>query len=450
MTTILRNARILPGGSTVDHTTGRVVDIGIVDDCIRSISMAGSTSLGADRDIDLNGLLVLPGGVDPHVHVRDLGQGYKEDWSTAGAAALRGGFTTIFDMPNTLPPTETQAALDRKRDAVRASRSAAGSCARSVGGTTSGDVDARFWLGATDYNLADLEAILRENPADVVGIKIFLAGTSSNEVVHQPGTVRAVMQCAARHGVAVAVHEELQACLDAVHTTGLPDHASAHGRHRPRECTIEGTRLVCRLAAETGCTLYLVHVSTEEEVAIIREAKAHAPIVAEVTPHHLFLDDGILHRVGNVGKVNPPLREPRDVRALQQAVCDGVIDTVGSDHAPHTLDEKARAYHAAPSGFPGLETTFGLLLDAVNRGLLPLDLLPQLTSSRAARAFGLTDRGTIAEGSRADLVVIDPAHEWTVDPARFRTKARYSPFSGMRLTGAVLATVAAGVLVDYR
>ena len=435
MTLILRNVRILPVDPTDADSSDRDVDIGIVGNRIQTICAAGSTSFTAHREVDLNGRLVLPGGIDPHVHVRDLGQAYKEDWSSAGAAALRGGFTTIFDMPNTIPPTETQVALEQKREAVRAAH---------------GPVDARFWLGATDHTLSDLEAMLQRRPADVVGIKLFLAGTSSNEVVHDPETVRAVMQCAARHGVAVAVHEELQACLDAVETTGLPDHASAHGQHRPRECTVEGTRLMCRLAAETGCTLYLVHVSTEEEVAIIREAKAHARIVAEVTPHHLFLDEEILHRIGNVGKVNPPLREPRDVRALQQAVRDGVIDTVGSDHAPHTLDEKARAYHAAPSGFPGLETTFALLLDAVTGGVLPLRLLPQVTSTRAADVFGLSDRGTITEGARADLVVLDPLQEWTVDPALFRTKARYSPFAGMRLTGAVVATLAAGVFVDYR
>ncbi len=433
MTLILRNAHLLSGDANPDRAAD--VDIGIRDSRIEIICAAGSTSIAADREADLNGLLVLPGGIDPHVHVRDLGQAYKEDWSTAGAAALRGGFTTIFDMPNTIPPTENQVALEQKREAVRAAH---------------GNVDARFWLGATDHTLIDLEAMLQRRPADVVGIKLFLAGTSSNEVVHDPETVRAVMRCAARHGLAVAVHEELQACLDAAETTGLPDHASAHGQHRPRECTVEGTRLMCRLAAETGCTLYLVHVSTEEEVAIIREAKAHARIVAEVTPHHLFLDEEILHRIGNVGKVNPPLREPRDVRALQQAVRDGVIDTVGSDHAPHTLDEKARPYHAAPSGFPGLETTFGLLLNAVNRGVLPLHLLPRLTSTRAADVFGLVDRGRIAEGARADLVVLDPAHKWTVDPVLFRTKARYSPFAGMQLTGAVVATLTAGVFVDYR
>lgn len=443
MTLILRNARLLLEDGTPNHGAHSEVDIGVRDDRIETIGAAGSTRLAADREIDLNGLLVFPGGIDPHVHVRDLGQAFKEDWASAGAAALRGGFTTIFDMPNTIPPTETQSALNEKRGAVRAAHT-------TVNGAANGHVDARFWLGATDHNLADLEAMLQRRPADVVGIKLFLAGTSSNEVVHDPETVRAVMQCAARHDVAVAVHEELQACLDAAETASLPDHASAHGRHRPRECSVEGTRLVCRLAAETGCTLYLVHVSTEEEIAIIRDAKAHARIVAEVTPHHLFLDDEILHRVGNFGKVNPPLREPRDVRALQQAVRDGVIDTVGSDHAPHTLEEKARPYHAAPSGFPGLETTFALLLDAVHRGVFPLDLLPQLTSSRAAEVFGLSDRGTIAEGRRADLVVVDPAHQWTVDPSRFCTKARYSPFAGMQLTGAVRATIAAGVFIDYR
>jgi dihydroorotase len=418
-TLTLRNATMYAG------TGPMVVDIGITDDII---SHVGPNAPRASIDIDLAGLVVLPGAIDPHVHVRDLGQSYKEDWKSAGAAALAGGYTTIFDMPNTVPATETAAALEQKRTAA----------ARSP-------VDRRFWLGATEYNLADLEFMLLRRHPDVAGIKVFLAGSSSNEIVHHSEQLRLIMRLAAQFDVPVAVHQELQSCLDRVETEGLDNHARHHGRYRPGECALAGTALAGEIAIETGCRLYLVHVSTAEEIELIRRLKPRGRIFAEVTPHHLFIDESILEAIGNVGKVNPPLRLAGDNASLLDAVNDGTIDTVGSDHAPHALAEKALPYDQAPSGFPGLETSLALLADAVHRKLLCFDRVREITSATPARLFGLFDRGQVAPGKRADLAIIDPLQRWTVQPECFHTKAHYSPFAGRQLTGRVTATVHRGL-----
>ena len=421
MKLLLRNALVL------DHSGALQPHVAIMTNG-SVIEYVGTQPPAAQRQLDLGGLWVMPGAIDPHVHVRDLGQREKEEWSSASAAALAGGYTSIFDMPNTVPATNNLEALDQKRAAAAQS-----------------SVDARFWLGATESNLADLRTVLQTAPPDIAGIKAFLAGTSSNEIVRNPGSLKAAMTLAAEYDVPVAVHQELQSCLDAFDADGIRRRASNHHRLRPRACVVQGAELAIQTALETGCTLYLVHVSTAEEIELLRRLKPHGRIFAEATPHHLWLDRSATVRFGNLAKVNPPLRDPADCSALQQALADGVIDCLGSDHAPHTPAEKAQPYREAPSGFPGLETSMGLLLDAAARYGIPHKRVQELTSGNAAHIFGLADRGSITAGKRADLTIVDPTARWEVDPARFHSKAHYSPFAGVTLCGRVVATVCAGV-----
>lgn len=423
---ILRNVRFLSdyGGSSPAAT---VVIRGETIESVRR-DEAGHVRDDGDDVIDLDGVWVLPGCIDPHVHVRDLGQRHKEDWQSAGAAALAGGYTTIFDMPNTEPPTNDLRSLERKRQVAAAA-----------------PVDVRLWLGTTEENLADLQAILDTSPRDVAGIKVFLAGSSSNEVVHRVETLHAIMQLAARHELPVAVHQELQSCLDAASIKHLEPHARNHGLFRPRECVLAGATLALETAAATGCTLYLLHMSTEEEIELLHHWKQRSPVYGEATPHHLFIDESLLQEIGNLGKINPPLRTKQDNSALLDALSSGIIDIVGSDHAPHTLEEKSRPYLQAPSGFPGLETTLGLLLNAAAQRRISYNRLAEITSAAAARLFRFADRGRIAEGTRADLTLVYPEEPWTVCPEQFHTRARFSPYAGMTLRGRVAATIAAGV-----
>ncbi len=409
---ILRNVRFLAdyGRNTPSAS------IKIRDDSIESVAYGVEFDNAREDAIDLEGSWVLPGCIDPHVHVRDLGQHHKETWASAGAAALAGGYTTIFDMPNTQPPTNNMSSLERKRDAAAAAT-----------------VDYRFWIGATQNNLPDLRRILSTHSRDVAGIKVFLAGSSSNEIVQGAEALSAIMQLAGKYGVPVAIHQEIQQCLDAAPVQHLEPHARNHGRFRPRECVVAGAELALRLAAAAECTVYLLHVSTSEEVELLRQWKGRASVFGEATPHHLFLDESLLDTIGNVGKVNPPLRTKDDCSAL------------GSDHAPHSIGEKSQSYLEAPSGFPGLETTLALLLNAAANRKLNYERLVEVTSTTATRLFELSDRNQLTEGKRADLTIVDPHHPWTVHPERFRSQARYSPFSGMKLRGRVVATVAAGI-----
>ena len=213
---------------------------------------------------------------------------------------------------------------------------------------------------------------------------------------------------------------------------------------RPPRAAAVAVERALRVAADTGARLYLCHVSTGEELDLIRAARGSLSVYCEATPHHLFLDESITSRLGNVAKVNPPLRSAAHRERLLEALADGKISTIGSDHAPHAIREKRSPYASAPSGFPGLETLAGVVMTLHRRGVINLAQVVDLTSRNAAAIFGLAGQGDIVAGAFGDVTLIDPEREWTVDPDAFRSKARYSPFAGMRLCGRVVRTIIAG------
>ncbi len=380
------------------------------------IAYIGEEIPPADELIDLEGKIILPGMIDPHVHVRDLGQSEKEDWHTASQAALKGGVTTLFDMPNTIPPTTNRNALNLKREAARKSA-----------------VRYKFNFGVTEHNLREIKEILNERFADIAALKMFLAGSSANEYVEDIDTIRRVFDLSYQFDIPVIIHTEIQKCIEKYASLRPHPGILDHGFIRHRECTNRGTELVIKLAKEIGNPVYIAHTSTAEEVQMIRENKNKARIYCEVTPHHLLLNEHILHTAGNYAKVNPPLRTEADNRALWEAVSDGTVDAVGTDHAPHTLAEKNKPYPRAPSGFPGLETGLPLLLNEVKKGKLSLARLVELYSTRAAEIFGLNDRGNIRTGKKADLVIVDMNKTARVEARNFVSKAKYSPYEGMEI-----------------
>jgi len=375
-----------------------------------------------DQVIDIKNKFVIPCMIDAHVHVRDMGQNKKETWETASLAALAGGVTTIIDMPNTIPATINLTGLNAKREAVKKAK-----------------VNYKFHLGATENNLEELAEILDSDPLDVAGIKVFLAGSSSNEMVSGEDKLKKIFKLAKKYDKVVLVHAELQNCLDKWHKKITDKCIQNHDLIRNRECAIKGTELVLRLANEIGNKLYICHVSTKEEIELIRQYK-NKKIFCEVTPHHLILEKSILDLIGNFGKVNPPLRTSVDNQALWEAVIDGTIDCVGSDHAPHTIDEKIEDYNNAPSGFPGLETTLPILITEFNERKIPIKRLVELTSTKPAEIFDFGNLGKIKEGYFADLVVIDTENEFPIIAALFQSKAKYSPFDG-RMVKARIDTV---------
>lgn len=440
---IIKNVK-LGAGETADALS----DILIEDGIIKSIKSAGKVGgqkdaagqIDTDEQIDAAGRVVIPGMIDPHVHLRCPGMEQKEDWVSGSRAAIAGGVTTMIDMPNTIPATETLEALQQKREA------AAGADVLSLA------PGRLFWAGCSPDNFEQLPALLAE--PDVAGLKVFFSETSSNSSSSDIEFLSRAFTLAADAGKPVAVHSELGALISATvsHSdSGLP-WLVQHNRRRPSGAAVAGTALALELAAVTGCRLYLCHLSTLPEFAMVRkhkEAYGSNSVIAELTPHHLLLDDN--HKVSggydSWAKVNPPLRSASDREAAAEALLDGTIDLIGSDHAPHRPAEKdmsVRGFHDCPSGFPGLETELGLVAGYIKEGSYKdwIQLTSSLTSCNAAAIFGLTDSGEIAEGRRADLVILDGSRN--VDIAAFNTKAKLSPFNSMKMPVSVYKTIVGG------
>ncbi len=391
------------------------------------IESINSTVTSADRVMDMSGKIVIPAMIDLHAHIRDMELAYKEDWTTAGKAAFSGGVSTVFDMPNTLPPTTTLKHLARKREAAAASI-----------------VNYGIYAGATEHNLKDLREMLETG--GIAGIKIFLAASSSNEVITNKEHLWAVFALAKAYDKPVLSHCELHNCIitrERQFSAEEYNHARYHSTIRDRKCAYNALKLVLELASEVGNSLVVLHISSKEEMRLVKEYKQYGdfPLYCEVTPHHLFLTENIIEKAGNAGKVNPPLRTQEDCDALMEAVLEGGADTIGSDHAPHSREEKLKEYKSAPSGFPGLETSLSLLMNNHLRGhQIPLETIVRMTSTNPAKIMKIKNRGEIREGNYADIAVIDPKEEWTVNPENFKTKAKYSPYSGFSLRGKVVQT----------
>jgi dihydroorotase len=391
------------------------------------IERVGSELFPADQIYDLNGKIVLPGMIDLHTHVRDLEQTYKEDWCSASKAAMAGGVTTIFDMPNTIPPTDSVEHLSLKRRVAEASL-----------------VNFGLYAGATPRNTAELQRMVSEYNA--AGIKIFMAASSANEIVSDEQTLNSICSIALEANKPVLTHCELQSCIEARERQFSDvqfNEARFHGLIRDRHCAYKALKLILKVASEIGNALHVLHVSTKEEMQLISEYKAHGnfPLTCEVTPHHLFLTEDILPAVGNFGKVNPPLRTREDADALFEALVDGTVDTIGSDHAPHGRTEKQMTYREAPSGFPGLETTMPLLIDrALRQQDLSFEKIAQLTAKHPARIVRAKQRGELKPGFFADLIVIDPNASTEIRSSAFFSKAKYSPFDGQNLKGRIVMT----------
>ena len=379
------------------------------------IDYIGLEQPACDKKLDCINLIVFPGMIDPHVHVRDMEMAYKEIWETASNSAITGGITTIMDMPNTKPATTNLFGLNAKRKAAEKSK-----------------INYYIHLGATTNNLNELRSILEENSEDIVGIKVFLAGSSSNEVVKDSGKLEEIFLLAKEFDKVVLVHSELQSILDKWQKLILIQSIEFHNSIRHREAAIEGIKLMIDIAERIGAKLYICHVSTREELELIRAAKQKREnIFCEVTPHHLVLNESILEKVGNFGKVNPPLRTKDDNKALLEAVKDGTIDCIGTDHAPHLIDEKKQEYNKAPSGFPGLETAIPMTYFLVKDEYISLQRYSELISGNAVAIFGLEKVGKLEVGSKADLMILDPIKKEIIEPTLFKTKAKYSPFDGM-------------------
>ena len=392
------------------------------------IAYLGSDRLPADKVIDLSGRNVIPAMIDPHTHIRDLGQTAKEDWLSASKASLKGGVSMVFDMPNNRPPTINLKNLNLKRQVAQKAL-----------------VRYKFNIAATSYNLEDVRDMLRTDTHDIASLKLFLAGSNSNEFESDEEVIKQIFEMGLEYDLPVMVHSEWQECVTEYSRKVKNPTVLDHNFMRNRECAIKSTEIILKIAKAVGNKLYIAHTSVAEEIDLIRTYKPTTQVFCEVTPHHLLINESVLTQVGNYGKVNPPLRTARDNEAIWKGIFDGTVDTIGSDHAPHRLSEKDMPYLQAPSGFPGLETSLPLLLQEVKLGNLLINRLVELTSTKTADIFGLEKMGKIAVGYKADLAIFDLSKTAVVEAKTFETKAKYSPFEGMRIVP-IEGTMVGGVI----
>ncbi len=400
---------------------------------------SNSNAPRAQEVIDASGLIVLPGVIDVHVHLRDPGATYKEDFRSGTAAAAAGGVTTVFDMPNGNPPTKD---VESFRMKVKAAEGKA-------------LVDYALYGLITMGNSSELLPLA---DAGAIGFKCYMAETTGRVAPPSDGELLDDLGLVGKAGMRVAVHAEddsiLQYRIAKLRAAGRTD-ALAHLESRPAIAEEEAVHRALILAREAGCNLHVSHLSSEAGATEVREAKRsrrrrEGSVTAETCPQYLLLSKEDYAEKGSMMKSNPSVKTKEDRLALWRAVRDGTVDMVATDHAPHSVQEKisAASIFDRASGFPGLETSVALMLTCVNRGLLPLSRYVQLSSEGPAKAWGLhPKKGRIAVGADADFTIVDTKLEWTIDPARFHSKAKYSPFEGFKAKGAAVYTVVRGVPV---
>ncbi len=416
---LIRNARI----ARADGTTV-AADLACADGRIASI--APTLDARAEETIDAEGKLLLPGVIDAQVHFREPGAEHKEDLGSGSRAAVKGGVTSFLEMPNTRPPTTSQAALDDKL------RRAADSCVANYG----------FFIGATADNL---EAI--NTAAPVCGIKIFMGSSTGDLLVDRAADLERIFANGTR---LIAVHAEDEARINERKAlyAGRRDIA-VHSEIRDNRCALLATELALALSKKHQRRLHILHLSTHEEVELLRHDKP-AWVTAEVIPNHLFLNVLDYATQGTLVQMNPPIRQTGDNAALWAGLKDGVLDFIATDHAPHTLAEKRRPYPESPSGMPGVETSLPLMLTAMHDGECTLAEIQRWMCSGPARAYGIPNKGRIEEGWDADLTLVDLETYKVTHNEDMLTKVRWTPFRGRSLTGWPVYTVVGGRVVFDR
>ncbi len=414
MDLVLKNCRLVDeiGEYFIKINDGKITDI-------------SKTPLEAAETIDMKDNYVLPGFIDPHIHFRDPGLTQKEDFKTGSLAAANGGFATVIDMPNTLPKTNTYKALEEK---IRIAKS------KSV-------VNFELQVGHSD--LEEMKKMMKLNP---ISVKVFMdleSDESLEEIFHNLSILK---ETTSYNGL-VATHCEKKSIVES-ETERLKQNnenpAIDYTYARPTESEDESVKQAIELARANDLRLHICHLSSSKSLSIAKSASKSMPISWEFTPHHLLLDNSAYNIYGTFIKTNPPLRPEAD------SVRIGDLDEssiIGTDHAPHTLEDKTKGTWASSPGIPNLETVVPLLLTEVNNGNLDFKLIPKIFSENAAKVYGLNRKGKIEIGYDADFTVIDLKKEGKFNIEEFKTKAEYSPFDGWKYKGLPVMTIVNGKTV---
>jgi dihydroorotase len=417
---------LIKDGTIVNHDGAGTGDIGISGG---KIARLGSIPREQAREVfEAAGLHVLPGVIDSHVHFREPGLTHKEDLETGSRGAVLGGVTAVFEMPNTEPTTTDAAAL---ADKVKR-------------GHHRMHCDFAFYIGATRENTERLGEL--ERLPGACGVKVFMGSSTGSLLVEDDDGVRNILKVIGRRA---AFHSEDEYRLRERMNLRVEGDARSHPVWRDATTALMCTERLIRLAHETGKRVHVLHVTTKEEIALLAQHKDVA--TAEATPAHLTLEaPDCYERLAAFAQLNPPVRDASHRDGLWQGLAQGVIDSVGSDHSPHTREEKSHAYPKTHSGMTGVQTLLPIMLDHVNAGRLSLARLVDLTSAGPARIYGIAGKGRLAAGYDADITVVDLKRRETITDRWIASRSGWTPYAGMTVTGWPVGTLVRGHRVMWQ
>lgn len=416
---------IFKNGTVVNHDGVHRTDIAVNDGRIVGLGDLGAAS--AAEVIDCSGLHVLPGVIDTQVHFREPGLTHKEDLESGSLSAVMGGVTGVFEMPNTNPLTTTRETFEEK---IRL-------------GTRRMHCDFAFYIGGTHDNVAQLPEL--ERLPGCAGVKVFMGSSTGSLLVPDDSGVEAILRAISRRA---AFHSEDEYRLEERKHLRVPGDPSSHPVWRDPEAAMLSTRRLVALARKAGKRVHILHISTAEEMVFLAAHKDVASV--EVTPHHLTLDETAYTRLGTYAQMNPPVRDKAHREGIWAGVQNGVADVLGSDHAPHTREEKDHAYPASHSGMTGVQTLVPIMLDHINQGRMSLERFVDMTSHGPNRLFGIANKGRIAVGYDADLTVVDLKRRETITNDWVKSRAGWTPYDGVDVTGWPVGTIVRGNKVMWQ
>lgn len=421
---IIKNAEIVTFSEAQNKMIQERTDIAVLNGKIASLGSL--TSQDSKKTIDATHLTVLPGVIDSQVHFREPGLTHKEDIESGSRAAILGGVTTYFEMPNTNPPTTTKELFEDKLK-IAAEKSSA---------------NYAFFIGGSSENVDQLATL--EMLPHCSGIKIFLGSSFGNLLIDQDELFERIIKNGKRR---LVIHAEDEARLKARKQIAIDaGNANVHHIWRDEESALIATKKSVHLAEKHNRLIHILHISSSEEMAFLREHKKYATV--EILPQYLTLSaPECYERLGSLWQQNPPIRDKRHMEFLWKALLDGTVDVIGSDHAPHTLEEKAKPYPNSPSGVPGVQTLVPLMLDQVHQNKLSLKKFVELVTENPRKVFNLKNKGRIQVGYDADFTIVDLKRTQTVEKKWLASKTGWSPFEGMSFTGWPVMTLLKGEVV---
>ena len=411
---ILKNGKCFIDGQL------KTTDIGISDGIIKNISNIQVSS--SQKILDVSNLIVLPGIIDTQVHFREPGSTDTEDLETGSKSAVLGGVTSVFEMPNTNPPTSSQAEFKRKLS-LAANRMYC---------------NYAFYFGATPDNIEDLKKL--NNLEGCCGVKLFVGSSTGNLLVKDEDDIEKVISNSSK---IISIHSEDEDILNIRKRFIKKGDVRSHPIWRNEECAISSTRKVVKIAERNNKKIHILHVTTKEEVEFLSRYKGN--VTFEITPQHLTLSSPECYeKLGTLAQMNPPIREKKHQDKLWKAIVDDIVDVIGSDHAPHKMTNKKKEYPQTPSGMPGVQTLVPIMLNHVNNEKLTLDKFVKLVCEKPSKIFNIKNKGYIKEGFDADLTIVDMNMKKTIQNEWIASKCGWTPFDGYEVKGFPVGTIVNG------